>query len=228
MPNFDDSDDDGIDTADENDDGYQDPSDEDSDGDGVPDNLDPDDDADGIPSAQECPDALAGCEDSDGDGRPDYLDVCGDDRVSAIDPSSSWEECDDGNAVDGDGCDSSCRRETGVPDSDGDGIDTADEISASNELGNEDSGGDGDANWLDADSVGDGIADGDEAGDSNGNGILDYLDRNDGAFEEGRFSISGGRGVGCHVGVMRDQAPTAVLLLMMLVFGLGIRRYRRN
>jgi hypothetical protein len=57
--------------------------------------------------------------------------------------------------------------------------------------------------------------------DSDGDGIPDV-------FEDDGFSISGGRGAGCHVGVMRDGGPTAVLLLMMLVFGLGIRRYRRN
>jgi len=57
--------------------------------------------------------------------------------------------------------------------------------------------------------------------DTDGDGIPD-------AFEEDGFNISGGRGVGRHVGVMRDGGPTAVLLLMMLVFGLGIRRYRRN
>ena len=57
--------------------------------------------------------------------------------------------------------------------------------------------------------------------DSDGDGIPDV-------FEDDGFSISGGRGVGCHVGVMRDGGPTAVLLLVMLVFGLGIRRYQRN
>ena len=69
-----------------------------------------------------------------------------------------------------------------------------------------------------------------------GDMLPDYLDRDsdsdgDGSpdvFEEDGFSISGGRGVGCHMGVIRDGGPTAVLLLMMLVFGLGIRRYRRN
>ena len=57
--------------------------------------------------------------------------------------------------------------------------------------------------------------------DSDGDGIPDV-------FEDDGFSISGGRGVGCHVVAMRGGGPTAVLLLMMLVFGLGIRRYRRN
>jgi hypothetical protein len=46
--------------------------------------------------------------------------------------------------------------------------------------------------------------------------------------QDGGLANFGGRGVGCHVGVIRDDGPTAVLLLVMLVFGLGIRRYQRN
>ncbi len=124
MPNFNDpdDDDDGVDTADENYDGDNDPTNEDSDGDGTPDYLDTDDDDDGLPTVDECTDATAGCEDSDGDGAPDYLDVCGDDTVSLLDIGSGWEECDDGNAVDGDGCSSACRIETDIPDTDGDGL----------------------------------------------------------------------------------------------------------
>jgi len=304
-PNFKDpdDDDDGIDTADENYDGDNDPTNEDSDGDGKPDYLDPDDDDDGVLTSVECPDFGAGCSDSDDDGLPDYLDVCGDDRVSVIDVASGWEECDDGNAVDGDGCNSSCRIEAGVPDTDGDGIpdtvecpppgsplqpttcpdtdgdgtpdfqdedddgdgintadespdgdsdptdddtdgdgtpnyldedddgdgiDTADEIAASDATGDNDPDRDGLVNWLDTDSDGDGVNDGDEAGDENGNGIPDYLEDLDEALDTGRLILQGGRGVGCTVGTPNQGGPSEALLLLMLGFGLGIRRYRRN
>jgi len=305
MPNFNDpdDDDDGIDTADENYDGDNDPTNEDSDGDGTPDYLDTDDDDDGVPTVEECADFVAGCADSDGDGRPDYLDVCGDDIVSVIDVASGWEECDDGNAIDGDGCDSSCRRESDVPDSDGDGIpddvecpapgspmqpascpdadgdgrpdfddedddgdgidtadespdgdsdptdddtdgdgtpnyldedddgdgiDTANEIAASDELGNDDVDDDGAVNWLDTDSDGDGIDDGDEAEDADGNGVPDYLEALADPVGPGRLILQGGRGVGCHVGVPGGGGANGILLLLLLGFGLGIRRYRRN
>jgi cysteine-rich repeat protein len=305
MPNFNDpdDDDDGIDTADENYDGDNDPTNEDSDGDGTPDYLDTDDDDDGAPTVDECADFVAACADSDGDGRPDYLDVCGDDTFSVIDLASGWEECDDGNAVDGDGCDSSCRRESDVPDSDGDGIpddvecpapgspmqpatcsdtdgdgtpdfddedddgdgidtadespdgdsdptdddtdgdgtpnyldedddgdgiDTADEIAASDVVENDDLDGDGVVNWLDTDSDGDGIDDGDEAEDADGNGVPDYLEDIEDPSGPGRLILQGGRGVGCHVGVPGEGSPNGVLLLLLLGFGLGIRRYRRN
>jgi cysteine-rich repeat protein len=305
MPNFNDpdDDDDGIDTADENYDGDNDPTDQDSDGDGTPDYVDTDDDGDGVPTEQECADFAAGCSDSDADGAPDYLDVCGDDIVSLIDVGSGWEECDDGNATDGDGCNSSCRRETDVPDTDGDGIpddeecpapgsplqpascpdtdgdgapdfddsdddgdgidtadespdgdsdprdddtdgdgtpnyldddddgdgiDTADEISASNELGNDDVDDDGGVNWLDTDADGDGIDDADEADDSDGNGVPDYLEAADDSPDYGRLILQGGRGVGCHVGAPGEGGPNGSLLLLLLGFGLGIRRYTRN
>ena len=305
APNFNDpdDDDDGIDTADENYDGDNDPTNQDSDGDGTPDYLDDDDDDDGTLTADECSDFAAGCSDSDGDGRPDYLGVCGDDRVSVIDIASGWEECDDGNAVDGDGCDSSCRIEAGVPDSDGDGIpdgvecpppgnpaqpstcpdsdgdgtpdfgdedddgdgidtadespdgdsdptdddtdgdgtpnyldddddgdgiDTADEVAVSDTSGDDDMDGDGLVNWLDTDSDGDGIDDGDEAGDENDNGVPDYLEQLDEPDGLGRLIVQGGRGVGCTVGAPGQGGPIGGLVLLMLGFGLAIRRYRRD
>jgi hypothetical protein len=77
---------------------------------------------------------------------------------------------------------------------------------------------------------GDGIDDGSDpdAVDENDNGIPDYLEpRDDSGDEDLGFILQGGRGVGCHVGPMRDDAPTGVLFLM-LAFCLAIRRYRRN
>jgi cysteine-rich repeat protein len=124
RPNFDDPDDDqdGIPTRDESYDADGDPTDDDSDRDGRPDYLDPDDDNDGIPTAGECADFAAGCADADMDGTADYLDVCGDGTRTTWDAVTSWEECDDGNLVAGDGCSASCRFESGDPDDDMDGL----------------------------------------------------------------------------------------------------------
>ena len=298
-----DDDDDGIDTAAENYDGDGDPRDQDSDRDGIADYLDADDDGDGLATDEECSSFGAGCLDTDGDGVADYLDVCGDGTRTSIDIATGWEECDDGNSDDGDGCSSSCRFEStpgdadgdgisddlecpapgnpaqpdscrdsdddqtpdfededddgdgvdtrdespdgnsdptdddtdgdGTPnyldeDDDGDGVDTADEIAASDATGDDDPDGDGLVNWLDTDSDGDGVDDGDEAGDENGNGIADYLEDLDEAQDSGRLILQGGRGVGCTVGAPGQGGPNGVLLLLMLGFGLGIRRYRRN
>ena len=140
----------------------------------------------------ECPNFGAGCSDSDGDGLPDYLDVCGDDRVSVIDVASGWEECDDGNAVDGDGCDSSCRIEAGVPDTDGDGIPDAVECpppgSPLQPTTCPDTDGDGTPDFQDEDDDGDGINTADESpdgdsdptdDDTDGDGTPNYLDDDD-------------------------------------------------
>lgn len=194
SPNFNDpdDDDDGIDTADENYDGDNDPTNQDTDSDGVPDYLDTDDDGDGVATTAECGDFAAGCGDSDGDGRPDYLDVCGDDMLSLIDVGSGWEECDDGNATDGDGCDSTCRRETDVPDTDGDGILDDEECPApGNPLSPSscrDTDGDGAPDFDDEDDDGDGIPtssespDGDSDprdDDTDDDGTPNYLDADD-------------------------------------------------
>ena len=192
MPDFNDpdDDDDGIDTANENYDGDSDPTDQDSDGDGAPDYLDDDDD--GTSTAGECPDFAAGCADSDGDGTPDYLDVCGDDMVSVIDVGSGWEECDDGNAIDGDGCDAACRLESDVPDTDGDGI--IDDVecpppgSPLQPSSCPDTDGDGMFDFEDPDDDGDGVNTADESydgdsdptdDDTDGDDIPNYLDSDD-------------------------------------------------
>ncbi|MGB5502050.1 MAG: DUF4215 domain-containing protein [Polyangiales bacterium] len=305
TPDFEDSDDDndGIETVNENYDGDGDPSDQDSDLDGIADYLDADDDNDGVTTAEECSNFGAGCADADNDGLADYIDVCGDGTTSMIDIAGGWEECDDANALNGDGCSSSCRVEVapgdmdgdgisdnvecpapgnpaqsetcldtdgdGTPDfmdmdddgdgintddetydgntdpsgedtdgdgtpnyldedDDGDGVDTADEIAASDATGDNDPDGDGLVNWLDTASDGDGVDDGDEAGDENGNGIPDYLEELNEALDTGRLILQGGRGVGCTVGTPGQGGPSGALLLLMLGFGLGIRRYRRN
>jgi len=77
-----DDDGDGLDTAEENYDGDDDPTDEDTDGDGIPDYLDPDDDGDGLDTVDENPDPNGDGNpddaiDTDGDGTPDYLDPNG-------------------------------------------------------------------------------------------------------------------------------------------------------
>jgi cysteine-rich repeat protein len=67
-----------------------------------------DSDGDGTDDVVECT-TPGNCEDTDGDGVPDYLDVCGDGIASV--PAN--EACDDGNAVNGDGCSDTCMIEPG-------------------------------------------------------------------------------------------------------------------
>ncbi|WP_429725827.1 gliding motility-associated C-terminal domain-containing protein [Aquimarina litoralis] len=83
-----DDDGDGVDTAEENYDGDDDPGDTDTDEDGIPDYLDTDDDGDGIETEDENPDPNGDgipddAIDTDGDGDPDYLDP-----NSPIDPDA--------------------------------------------------------------------------------------------------------------------------------------------
>ncbi|WP_189457542.1 T9SS type B sorting domain-containing protein, partial [Aquimarina muelleri] len=94
-PDYRDTDDDGdgVDTAEENYDDDNDPSDTDTDGDGTPDYLDTDDDGDGILTEDENPDPNGDGNpddafDSDGNGTPDYLE-----------PNSPKGEGDDGITV---------------------------------------------------------------------------------------------------------------------------------
>ncbi|MDH3727164.1 MAG: hypothetical protein OER77_06510, partial [Myxococcales bacterium] len=105
---------------------------------------------------------------------------------------SGWEECDDGNAINGDGCDSTCRVELNVPDTDGDGI--IDDVecpppgSPLQPSSCPDSDGDGTVDFQDQDDDGDSINTADESydgdsdptdDDTDGDGIPNYLDPDD-------------------------------------------------
>ena len=110
-----DDDNDTIPTKDEVYDGDRDATDDDTDGDGIADYLDEDDDDDGYPTEDEvmgCGAMLSSCADADMDGIPNYRDVCGDGNLSnngLWKGVLGWEECDDGNTIAGDGCETSCR-----------------------------------------------------------------------------------------------------------------------
>ncbi|MEM9188714.1 MAG: hypothetical protein AAGF12_06035 [Myxococcota bacterium] len=192
MPNFNDPDDDndGIPTASENYDADGDPSDDDTDRDGIPDYLDADDDNDGTPTAMECVDFAAGCADADMDGIADYLQVCGDGRTTTWDTVTSWEECDDANAILGDGCDNSCRLESDDPDDDMDGLSNSTECPPPGDWRNDptncpDSDGDGMPDFQDPDDDNDTIPTVDELGpmmmpmDTDMDGMSNHLDPDD-------------------------------------------------
>jgi len=189
----------------------------------------PDSDGDGIPDDVECPAPgspmqPATCPDTDGDGTPDFDDEDDDgDGIDTADESPDGDSDPTDDDTDGDGTPNYLDE-----DDDGDGVDTADEIAASDVVDNDDLDGDGVLNWLDTDSDGDGIDDGDEVEDSDGNGVPDYLEDLGDPSSPGRLILQGGRGVGCHVRVPGEGGPNGVLLLLLLGFGLGIRRYRRN
>lgn len=115
-----DSDDDGLadtlEAFDTDGDGTADvsPAGNDHDDDGVDDAFDPDCIGPGSPAG--CAAAglpvvtpLTGAQDADGNGTPDWLQVCRDGYVTAP------EVCDDGNAVDDDGCSNVCLLGTGEP-----------------------------------------------------------------------------------------------------------------
>jgi cysteine-rich repeat protein len=192
-PNFMDADDDGdgIPTRNEEYDGNADPTDDDTDGDGRPDYLDPDDDGDGIATMVECPSFAAGCPDTNGDGTDNYLQVCGDGQRTTWDVTTAWEECDDGNRVNGDGCDTTCRVEGPAPggDADGDGLPDIVECPAPGDLTNPescpDTDDDGNPDFMDPDDDGDGVLTMDELGpgmspqDSDDDGTSDHLDGDD-------------------------------------------------
>ena len=210
----------------------------DTDEDGTPDYLDPDDDGDGIPTAVECPGAMS-CVDADANEIPNYLDPDDDgDGVPTQGEGSGTRDTDfDGFPDhldvddDDDGLDTRsecpalpCRDtdDDGIPDyldadDDGDSIPTTREVADSRTAG-EDVDGDGDDNWLDTDADGDGLSDREEGvGDSNGNGIPDYLDplvvvMPDGGMPDGGMPDGGmtDGGVSTDGGVVTDAGDPGV------------------
>lgn len=180
APNFNDSDDDndGVDTANEDPNGDNDPTNDDTDGDGTPDYLDDDDDGDGVDTLNE------GAGDADADGIPDYLDADSDNTAGTGDGSgdsdgdglSDLTECP--AAVPCPDTDANGRPDYLDPDDDGDGIATLDEdVNEDGDVTNDDTDADATPDYLDPDDDGDGVPTAsDGTGDSDGDGIPDYLD----------------------------------------------------
>lgn len=178
-----DSDDDGIsDTVEGTDD---------ADGDGIPNHLDLDSDNDGLFDIIE-----GGGTDIDGDGRSDdTTDSDGDGLTDPYDTDSGGtsqpvpDSDSDGRPdfldrdSDGDGVSDTIEAqgdsETTIPsgnDIDGDGIDDAFDLDSGGiRLSPPDTDGDTVADYLDSDSDGDGLLDGDEAFDFDGDGIVDVV-----------------------------------------------------
>jgi gliding motility-associated-like protein len=172
----------------------------DTDGDNVPDYFDEDSDNDGIPDETE------GEVDTDGDGHPDYLDI--DDDNDGILTSNEFVGDTDGDNLpdyldqdsDDDGIPDNVEGQstdnyvspTGL-DTDGDGLDDAYDNVNSTGINAVDTDNDGEADYVDEDSDGDGIEDSTEAWDTDHDGSADTLpsgnDANnngiDDAFEEG-------------------------------------------
>ncbi|MEZ4864571.1 MAG: hypothetical protein R3C14_24865 [Caldilineaceae bacterium] len=166
----------------------------DTDGDGKPNYWDNDDDNDGIPTAQEHPDAngdgnAADARDTDGDKTPDYLDNDDDnDNKLTLDEGTGDTDGDHiANYLDPD---DSTTDGTGG-DSDKDGLNDVSEFDINQDnQGPDDSDGDGLANYFDADDDGDSVPTSAENADANGDGnpadardtdgdtIPDYLDAN--------------------------------------------------
>jgi hypothetical protein len=149
-------------------------------------------DGDGIDNQTECP-ALQSCKDSDGDGVPDYQDSDNDgdgnpangdgspDYVQANNVGAELDADEDG-LTDAQECPDDTCADTdhdGTPDNldaddDGDGVPTSTEVVDEGKYGT-DVDHDGRVNHLDADN--DDLRDGKEAGDANGNGVPDYLEK---------------------------------------------------
>jgi MYXO-CTERM domain-containing protein len=204
----------------------------DTDEDGTPDFQDPDDDGDGIPTAIECPGA-ASCVDSDEDGTPNYLDPDDDDDgILTRDEGSGTIDTDrdgipDHLDVDDDGdglltedecsatpcvdTDEDGRPNYVDPDDDGDSIPTTRERADGATHGN-DVDDDGDDNWLDTDSDGADAGDTEEGvGDTDGDGVPDYLDPDvvpmpDGGMPDG--GVDGG--VPSDGGIVDADVPDAI------------------
>ncbi|MEJ5312433.1 MAG: Ig-like domain-containing protein, partial [Anaerolineae bacterium] len=168
------------------------PASGDTDGDGTPDHRDLDSDNDGINDVHEAggtdadgdgmhdgaQGALTTPPDTDGDGQPDYVDLDSDnDAISdLVEGGSGATDADNDGVADG-------------PDADGDGIvDSADDNDAlfgeDNDAGPQDTDTDGNPDYLDLDSDGDGTDDIDEPGgnsglDGNNDGRIDDATDND-------------------------------------------------
>lgn len=188
--------------------------------------------------AASCPDCVAGnlcvacAEDSDGDGLSNAVEVgLG---TNPLNPDSDGNGILDGaDDLDGDGLSNLAETANGtalvdtdgdgVPDAldaddDGDGIVTAIEIADASALGNNDVDGDGVLNWHDLDSDGDGLLDADEGrGDSNGNGVPNYLDASPPAVATCPTSALVGQDVGVPPGAPRagSQAAEADLITVI-------------
>ncbi|RKM96235.1 choice-of-anchor L domain-containing protein [Aquimarina sp. AD10] len=200
-----DDDNDGVDTAEEDYDGDNNPTNQDSDGDSIPDYLDIDDDGDGVNTSEENPnpdgdgDPNTGItQDTDNDTIPDYLDTDDDgDNIPTIDENPNADG--DGNPdTNGDGIpDAQDTDGNGVPDyldedDDGDSVNTVEEdYDGDNDPTDQDTDGDSTPDYLDTDDDNDGIdtineepdpnTDGnpDDAVDTDGDTIPDYLDNDD-------------------------------------------------
>ena len=196
-----DDDGDGINTALEDIDGDNDPTNDDTDNDGTPDYLDTDDDGDGVLTSNEPGDA-------DGSGTPDRLEPCtpdadalacpsgdpdGDGTPNDTDPDPNDPCVPDANALacdsgdtDGDGIDNGTERAIGTDpgniDSDGDGLCDGVVAVANGCIGGEDAAGgqdsdnDGDIDAIDEDDDGDGIDTADEDLDNDGDPTNDDSD----------------------------------------------------
>ena len=126
--------------------------------------VDLDMDNDGIP------DAVEGAGDTDGDGTPDFMDTDSDnDGIPDLDEEQRIPPLS-GTDSDGDGIDDAIDvDQTGGADTNGDGVDDA--------LAPSDQDGDGEPDYVDDDTDGDGIADATEgAGDSDSDGVPNYRD----------------------------------------------------
>lgn len=132
-----------------------------------------DTDGDGIKDSDEIGDDIAHPRNTDGDDKIDALDDDDDGDGLATKDELGIEDGGAPRDTDGDG-----KPDYLDDDDDGDTIPTKDEIADTNAAHvSDDVDGDGKKNWLDDDADGDGITDGVEGrGDSNGNGVPDYLD----------------------------------------------------